>query len=110
LPNGIARPAMSFEDDLRRLDEHVAKARRSVQRQKGLIVRLRAAAVNTLDAIEFFGCWNRTYDDWRSTEAASEQSEAVAAPWLVLACRSKRRAVRLSPSGTRRKERYRENH
>ena len=42
--------AMSFEDDLRRVEEHVAEARRFVQRQKGLIVRLRAAGVNTLDA------------------------------------------------------------
>ena len=41
---------MSFEDDLRRVEEHVAEARRFVQRQKGLIVRLRAAGVNTLDA------------------------------------------------------------
>jgi hypothetical protein len=50
LPNGIARAAMSFEDDLRLIEEHVAEARRLVQRQKGLIVRLRAAGVNTLDA------------------------------------------------------------
>ena len=50
LPNGIVRPAMSIEDDLRRVEEHVAEARRLVQRQKGLIVRLRAAGVNTLDA------------------------------------------------------------
>jgi hypothetical protein len=41
---------MGFEDDLRRVEEHVAEARRFVQRQKGLIVRLRAAGVNTLDA------------------------------------------------------------
>jgi hypothetical protein len=41
---------MGCEDDLRRVEEHVAEARRSVQRQKGLIVRLRAAGVNTLDA------------------------------------------------------------
>jgi len=41
---------MSFKDDLRRVEEHVAEARRLVQRQKGLIVRLRAAGVNTLDA------------------------------------------------------------
>ena len=41
---------MGFEDDLRRVDEHVAEARRIVQRQKGLIIRLRAAGVNTLDA------------------------------------------------------------
>ena len=43
LPNGIARPAMSFEDDLRRVEEHVAEARRFVQRQKGLIVRLKGS-------------------------------------------------------------------
>ena len=41
---------MGFEDDLRRVEEHVAEARRIVQRQKGLIVRLRAVGVNTLDA------------------------------------------------------------
>jgi hypothetical protein len=41
---------MSFEDDLRRVEEYVAEAQRIVQRQKGLIVRLGAAGVNTLDA------------------------------------------------------------
>ena len=41
---------MGFEDDLRRVEEHVAEARRIVQGQKGLIVRLRAAGVGTLDA------------------------------------------------------------
>ena len=41
---------MSFEDDLRRIEEHVAEAQRLVQRQKGLMARLRAAGVNTLDA------------------------------------------------------------
>ena len=41
---------MSFEDDLRRVEEHVAEARRYVQRQKGLIIRLRVAGANTLDA------------------------------------------------------------
>ena len=46
----MARPAMSFEDALRRVEEHVAEARRMVHRQKGLIVRLRAAGVSTLDA------------------------------------------------------------
>jgi len=46
----MARPAMSFEDDLRRVEGHVAEARRMVHRQKGLIVRLRAAGVSTLDA------------------------------------------------------------
>ena len=46
----MARPAISFEDDLRRVEGHVAEARRMVHRQKGLIVRLRAAGVSTLDA------------------------------------------------------------
>ncbi len=41
---------MGFEDDLRRVEEHVAEARRFVQRQKGLIIRLRAAGVNTWEA------------------------------------------------------------
>ena len=41
---------MGFEDDLRRVEEHVAEARRIVQGQKGLVVRLRAAGVGTLDA------------------------------------------------------------
>ena len=41
---------MSFEDDLRRVEEHVAEARRLVQQQKGLISRLRAAGVDTWDA------------------------------------------------------------
>jgi hypothetical protein len=36
--------------DLRRIEEHVADARRMVHRQKGLIIRLRAAGVNTWDA------------------------------------------------------------
>ena len=42
--------AMGFEDDLHRIDEHLADARRMVQRQKGLIIRLRAAGVSTWDA------------------------------------------------------------
>ena len=41
---------MDFEDDLHRIEEHVAEARRLVQRQKGLIIRLRAAGVNTWEA------------------------------------------------------------
>jgi hypothetical protein len=41
---------MSFEDDLHRIDEHVAEARRMVHRQKGLMIRMRGAAVSTLDA------------------------------------------------------------
>ena len=41
---------MSFEDDLRRVEEHVAEAQRMVHRQKGLVIRLRAAGLSTLDA------------------------------------------------------------
>ena len=41
---------MSFEDDLCCVEEHIAEARRLVQRQKGIIVWLRAAGANTLDA------------------------------------------------------------
>jgi len=38
---------MGFEDDLRRAEELVAEARRMVHRQKGLLIRLRAAGVDT---------------------------------------------------------------
>jgi hypothetical protein len=41
---------MSFEDDLSAVEEHVAEARRMVQRQKGLMVRLGTTGVSTLDA------------------------------------------------------------
>jgi hypothetical protein len=41
---------MGFEDDLRRIDEHVAEPRRMVSRQKGLITRLQATGVSTWDA------------------------------------------------------------
>jgi hypothetical protein len=37
-------------NDLRRAEEHVAEARRIVQTQKGRIVRLKAAGVDTWDA------------------------------------------------------------
>ena len=45
---------MGFEDDLRSAEEQVAEARRLVTRQKGLIIRLRAAGVNTWDAQRIF--------------------------------------------------------
>jgi hypothetical protein len=41
---------MSFEDDLSRIDKCLAEARRLVQRQKGLIIRLRAEGINTWGA------------------------------------------------------------
>jgi hypothetical protein len=39
-----------FEDDLSRIDAHIAEARRYVQRQRGLIIRFHAAGVGTWDA------------------------------------------------------------
>ena len=41
---------MDSENDLRRAEELVAEGRRIVQQQKGLIVRLRAAGVDTWEA------------------------------------------------------------
>jgi hypothetical protein len=41
---------MNFEDDLQRVEEHVAEARSLVQQQKDRIERLRAAGVDTWDA------------------------------------------------------------
>jgi hypothetical protein len=41
---------MDSENDLRRAEELVAEGRRIVQQQKGLIVRLRAARVDTWEA------------------------------------------------------------
>jgi hypothetical protein len=41
---------MNSEDDLRRAEELVAEGRRIVQQQKGRILRLRAAGVDTRDA------------------------------------------------------------
>jgi hypothetical protein len=41
---------MGVEEDLRRVEEHVAGARRMVQRQKGLIIRVQAAGLSTWEA------------------------------------------------------------
>jgi hypothetical protein len=41
---------MDSENDLRRAEELVAEGRRIVRQQKGLIVRLRAAGVDTWEA------------------------------------------------------------
>jgi hypothetical protein len=57
---------MGFEDDLRRAEEHVAEARRLVHRQKGLIVRLRAAGVSTWDANRIL--WLLESNLWRFEE------------------------------------------
>jgi hypothetical protein len=52
MPRGRAACYMSFEDDLHRIEGHVAEARRLVQQQKGFITRLRAAGVDTWDFSE----------------------------------------------------------
>jgi hypothetical protein len=62
---------MGIEDDVRRAEEHVVEARRMVHRQKGLIIRLRAAGVNTWMPKRYFGCWNPIYVDLRNAETAS---------------------------------------
>lgn len=41
---------MGSANDLRRAEELVAEGQRIIQQQKGLIVRLRAAGVDTLEA------------------------------------------------------------
>ena len=41
---------MGFEDDLRRIDEHIADARRMVHEQKGLIIRLLGAGAASASA------------------------------------------------------------
>ena len=59
---------MSFEDDLHRIDEHVAEARCLVQQQKGLITRLRAAGVDTWNAQEILSLLEsnlRRFEEYR---------------------------------------------
>ena len=41
---------MDYENDLRRVEEHLAEARCMVRRQSVLIIRLRTAGVSTLGA------------------------------------------------------------
>src|ERR1700688_3268380 len=50
--SGLARyfGEMDSEDDLRRAEELVAEGRRIVQQQRGRIIRLKAAGVDTWDA------------------------------------------------------------
>jgi hypothetical protein len=50
LLGGPLMRGMADEDDLRRVEEYIADARRLVHRQKGLITRLRATGVATWDA------------------------------------------------------------
>ena len=67
--------ANSFEDDLRRAEEHVAEARRLVHRQKGLIIRLSAAGVSTLDAQRILWLLESTSADLRNTETVSKKAQ-----------------------------------
>jgi hypothetical protein len=65
---------MCLEDDLGRVEEHVAEAHRLGQRQKGLIFRLRVAALTPGMHKEYFGYWNLIWGDLRNTENALEQT------------------------------------
>jgi hypothetical protein len=68
---------MGFEDDLRRAEEHVAEARRLVHRQKGLIIRLSAAGVSTLDAQRIVWLLEsnlRRFEEY-STETVSKKAQ-----------------------------------
>ena len=83
---------MSFEDDLRRVEEHVAEARRLVQRQKGqaLIVRLRAAGANTLDAQRILWLLEsnlRRFEQYRNRLRANvRQERSGVTGWPSLTC------------------------
>jgi hypothetical protein len=63
---------MGSEDDLRRAEELVAEARRIVRQQKGRIIRLRAAGVDTWDAERALRLSRRTCSDLRNTETFSK--------------------------------------
>jgi hypothetical protein len=63
-------PGMADEDDLRRVEEHIADARRLVHRQKGLITRLRAAGAGTWDAQKVLWLLESNLRRWRSIGTA----------------------------------------
>ena len=65
---------MSFEDDLSTVEELVAEARRMVQRQKGLIVRLGTAGASTLDAQRILWLLESNLRRFEEQETASEQN------------------------------------
>ena len=74
---------MDYENDLRRVEEHVAEARCMVRRQSGLIIRLRTAGVSTLDARRKPWLLESNLRYWRNTgtafgqaSLASKQSDA----------------------------------
>lgn len=76
-------------DDLIKATCHVEEARRIVWRQKGRIVRLRSAGVNTLDpetTLRLLEANLRTFEDHRRALEAEQQerhSEANVRGWPV---------------------------
>jgi hypothetical protein len=70
---------MDSENDLRRAEELVAEGRRIVQQQKGLIVRLRAAGVDTWEAertLRLFEANLRRFEEHR--DPSQKQKVAIA--------------------------------
>ena len=65
---------MDYENDLRRVEEHVAEARCMVRRQSVLIIRLRTAGRAHWMPEGNLGCSNLTYGDWRNTGTAFGQA------------------------------------
>lgn len=63
---------MGSANDLRRAEELVAEGRRIVQQQKGLIVRLRAAGVDTLEAERTLRLFEANLGALRNTETLSK--------------------------------------
>jgi hypothetical protein len=63
---------MGSEDDLRRAEELVAEARRIVQQQKGRIIRLRAAGVDTWDAERALHLFEANLRRFEETETFSK--------------------------------------
>jgi hypothetical protein len=63
---------MDSENDLRRAEELVAEGRRIVRQQKGLIIRLRAAGVDTWDAERALRLFEANCGALRNTETFSK--------------------------------------
>ena len=63
---------MDSESDLRRAEELVAEGRRVVQQQKGRIIRLRAAGVDTWDAQRTLHLFEANLGALRNTETFSK--------------------------------------
>ena len=71
------RTIPDHSDDLRRAEGHVAEARRIVQTQKGRILRLKAASVDTSDAectLRVFETNLRRFEEHRDILKATEST------------------------------------